>query len=388
MMRQDLDTLEPVLSLHRMLLQALVGNRALVGEAWLQLAKAARDSGRFATADAALQHAAGLGNAKARLHRAKLLHMKGDTLAALHEIEPVEISHERLHERAASMQDKQARHLESRRILHATSWMIEADRVSSRIDERYQAAMKMTARRDKLYFHMGLWYDRCLQRLMDRADSLSLRHGSMADSGGSRGRSKSGGGSGRSGDASAREMASLHRQRDELVFLAANMYAKALRLGEHRFVYQAMPRLLTLVLDYGAAVQRAAGAASAGAGSVGGSGSGAVTLSQMRSSDEIRSRSARMGDARQETLSRLLRRIGTLRDNLPGYLWMLAMPQLVSRLCHRHPDVISMMFDVMKSIVYTYHQESLWMVTGLTKSRVAIRKQRGEKICQAVRRAS
>jgi len=266
--------------------------------------------------------------------------------------------------------------------------MVEADRVSARIDERFQAAMKLTARRDKVYFQMGLWYDQCLQRLMDRAESVSLRKAALEsknNAGGSAGGSSSRR-TGKTGSES-HELAGLHRQRDELAFLAVNMYAKALRLGQHKYVYQAMPRLLTIVLDYGAAVQRALDGGSADSSSSDNAHGSAVTLSQMRSSDEIRSRTARMGEAKQEVLVRMLRRISALRDHLPGYLWVLTLPQLVSRLCHRHPDVIRVMFDVMKSIVYTYHREALWMVTGLTKSRVAVRKQRGERICSAVRRA-
>ena len=65
---------------------------------------------------------------------------------------------------------------------------------------------------------------------------------------------------------------------------------------------------------------------------------------------------------------------GCVRD-LPAHLWLAALPQLISRVCHQNDDVVKQLKAILTKVVQTYPQQSLWYMASVSKSIVAARKE-------------
>lgn len=61
-----------------------------------------------------------------------------------------------------------------------------------------------------------------------------------------------------------------------------------------------------------------------------------------------------------------------------GYRWMTALPQLMSRVCHRHKLVNTFLTSTLSAITKAFPGQALWPLIGLSKSLVELRRQRAQ----------
>ncbi len=157
-----------------------------------------------------------------------------------------------------------------------------------------------------------------------------------------------------------------------LVFVGPFLSWRALDAG-HKYLYESLPRILTLWFDYGAAVADAA--ASGGGGSSSTASASTATRSSytcvpslqraavsclpppcappeflrggMRVSAAALAHCFVVARCRlkpnAETLAQLNGKIEKLRDSITGYKWMTVIPQLTSRICHKEPAVYQLL---------------------------------------------
>nr|XP_042905636.1 serine/threonine-protein kinase ATR isoform X1 [Parasteatoda tepidariorum] len=69
-------------------------------------------------------------------------------------------------------------------------------------------------------------------------------------------------------------------------------------------------------------------------------------------------------------------------ESIPDYLFMTAFPQLVSRICHSHPDVTGPLQKLIARLLATYSQQSMWMMMAVSKSTYLVRSKRCKQIFQ------
>jgi serine/threonine-protein kinase ATR len=131
-------------------------------------------------------------------------------------------------------------------------------------------------------------------------------------------------------------------------------YGKTLQHGS-KHIFEALPRMLTLWLDFGAAVEAES------------SGKSASSKSSTHTS-------------KTETLSKLNSTMKRIISRLPPYQFLTALPQLTSRLCHPNDATYSIMTDVFLRLLSHHPQQTLWMMMAAHKSTDDVRKRRCELI--------
>lgn len=336
------------------------GMQEAEGTSWVHLARLARTSGQFQVASHALMNAAALDADGATVERAKLLREQGDLHRALLELEPVEPD---LHALSKGRSKKHpdgaaAASSTAERLLLATDWMQESGQLAgSSVIRRYEIAIKLRPRHEDGYFLLAKYHDFLLRRL-----------------------NKAPGDSSSSVDASV----GLGATREH-VKMALEHYGSAMQYG-HKYLFQSLPRFLTLWLDrtQDAAKQTAARArpsvrrglnAKRMERAAGGGGSGS-SGSLARDSATVQS----------ECVAELNAVVTNFERELPAYQWYIALAQILSRMGHPHPDVVAILQRILIKILRFYAEQAVWAVTGVTKSEDGARKQHvGEALGQAGR---
>lgn len=212
---------------------------------WLDVARLARGAGNHVAASAALLRASALGSDVAPIQSAKLLYLQGHVHRALQQLEPVERDldtvGERLQASCAAAQGQgedrvQAAQrqcaLEAKRTLYATRWMVESRLVpESTAVARFNTVCKLHPHWEKAWFSLGKFHDTLLKAGASACSSASV------------------------------DQATLER-RDAHVIGVVEAYCTSLIHG-HVHIFEALPRVLTLMFDYGAACAGASAVAAA-----------------------------------------------------------------------------------------------------------------------------
>lgn len=123
-----------------------------------------------------------------------------------------------------------------------------------------------------------------------------------------------------------------------LIYYCTKNYGKALKCGT-RYIYQTLPKLLTLWLD-----------------------AGAKYLSD------------------NGTVLRMNKMVAQLSVAVPPYQFLTALPQLVSRICHPNQSVYDTLERIILSVLLAYPQQALWQLIAAYKSKNKVRSSR----CQAI----
>ncbi|KAG6454519.1 hypothetical protein O3G_MSEX008741 [Manduca sexta] len=120
---------------------------------------------------------------------------------------------------------------------------------------------------------------------------------------------------------------------------ALNSYGKALQYG-HKYLYQSMPRMLSIWLDV-----------------------------EVTSSDT----------SVHTVLAKMTEIIQTYSERLPLYLYLTAFSQIVSRICHPVKEVYQQLKAIIVKLILAYPQHTLWMMMSVMKSSYPQRIQRCSK---------
>jgi len=123
-------------------------------------------------------------------------------------------------------------------------------------------------------------------------------------------------------------------------------YSTSLQYGS-KYIYQSMPGMLTLWLDSGALAQR------------------------------------EDSDVKPADKAYLHRGIKKLNEDferyvniLPAYQFLTSFSQLISRICHPHPQVWKILEDMIANIMCVYKQQAIWALLAVSKSSFGTRRDR------------
>ncbi|XP_063235756.1 LOW QUALITY PROTEIN: serine/threonine-protein kinase ATR [Bacillus rossius redtenbacheri] len=132
---------------------------------------------------------------------------------------------------------------------------------------------------------------------------------------------------------------------------AIHCFLKSLQYGCNH-IYQSMPRLLSIWLDYGTRFYDATKIRTS-----------ATTIEIMKS--------------HMEKMSNL---IDTYLDRLPPYMFLTAFSQIISRVCHTLPDVYKRVKAIIVNLLIVYPQQCMWMFISSCKSSFPALAKRSQEI--------
>ncbi|VEN56457.1 unnamed protein product, partial [Callosobruchus maculatus] len=126
-----------------------------------------------------------------------------------------------------------------------------------------------------------------------------------------------------------------------------NFFGKSLLYGTD-YVYQSMPRLLSIWFDYGSRILE-------------------VTNPAVR-------------EERRSVLLSMTRLIDNFLEKLPPYVFLTAFSQLISRICHPQKEVYGELKLIIIKLLHHYPQQCLWMIISVIKSSYPVRSKRCAEI--------
>ena len=124
---------------------------------------------------------------------------------------------------------------------------------------------------------------------------------------------------------------------------------RSMQHGSH-YIYQAMPRMLSLWMELG--------------------------------TTEIENSKASKSNGKVR-LTEITKMLASFLDTIPAYKFLTAFPQLISRICHPHPEVASMLRRIIAKVLIAYPQQSMWMMVSVMKSSYSVRAKRCKEIIDA-----
>ncbi|XP_056250377.1 serine/threonine-protein kinase ATR [Seriola aureovittata] len=299
---------EPVLALRRALFS--LGSQSvcqeLVGECWLQSARVARKAGHHQTAFNALLNAENTHLAELVTEKAKWLWSKGDVHQALIVLQK---GVAQCFPDDQPLTDPRSLQTKGKAMLLVGRFMEEtANFESNAIMKAYKDVTHLLPEWEDGNFYLAKYYDKVMPMVTDNK---------------------------------------LEKQ-GNLIRYIVTYFGKALQYG-NQYIYQAMPRMLSLWLDFGAKVCECEKAG--------------------RVDRQMRQELAKINVAVSENCA-----------NLAPYQFLTAFSQLISRVCHSSDEVFNVLMTIVAKVFLAYPQQAMWLMTAVSKSSYPTRMNRCNQI--------
>ncbi|XP_004459286.1 serine/threonine-protein kinase ATR isoform X1 [Dasypus novemcinctus] len=300
---------EPILALRRALLS--LNKRPdyseMVGGCWLQSARVARKAGHHQTAYNALLNAGESRLAELYVERAKWLWSKGDVHQALIVLQKgVELC---FPENKTPTESKNML-IHGRAMLLVGRFMEEtANFESNAVMKKYKDVTLFLPEWEDGHFYLAKYYDKLMPMVTDNK---------------------------------------MEKQGDLIRYIVLH-FGRSLQYG-NQFIYQSMPRMLSLWLDFGAK---------------------AYEWEKGGRSDRVQMRN---------DLAKINKVITEHTNHLAPYQFLTAFSQLISRICHSHDEVFVVLMEIIAKVFLAYPQQAMWMMTAVSKSSYPMRVNRCKEI--------
>ncbi|KAK0130626.1 Serine/threonine-protein kinase atr [Merluccius polli] len=299
---------EPILALRRALLSLGSGPMCeeMVGECWLQSARVARKAGHHQTAFNALLNGEKTHQAELLTEKAKWLWCKGDVHQALIVLQK---GVAQCFPDDQPLTDPRRLQTKGKAMLLVGRFMEEtANFESNAIMKAYKDVTNLLPEWEDGNFYLAKYYDKVMPMVTDNK---------------------------------------LEKQ-GNLIRYIVSYFGKALQFG-NQYIYQAMPRMLSLWLDFGAKVYECEKAG--------------------RVDRQMRQELAKINAAVSENCS-----------NLAPYQFLTAFSQLISRVCHSSSEVFGVLNAIVAKVLLAYPQQAMWLMTAVSKSSYPTRMNRCNEI--------
>uniref|UniRef100_A0A670Y2E2 Serine/threonine-protein kinase ATR n=1 Tax=Pseudonaja textilis TaxID=8673 RepID=A0A670Y2E2_PSETE len=298
---------EPILAFRRALLGLVKreNSNELMGECWLQSARVARKAGHHQTAYNALLNA---GESKLLyVERAKWLWSKGEAHQGLIILQKgVELCFPDSQE----LCDAKSKLIHGQALLLVGRFMEEtANFESNAVMKKYKDVTTCLPEWENGHFYLAKYYDKVMPTVTENK---------------------------------------MEKQGDLIKYIVIH-FGRSLYFG-NQFIYQSMPRMLSLWLDFGAKAYEYEKA--------------------------IRHDRAQM----KNDLAKINKVIAEHTQVLAPYQFLTAFSQLISRICHSHDEVFLVLMEIIAKVFLAYPQQAMWMMTAVSKSSYPMRATRCKEI--------
>ncbi|KAG5847372.1 hypothetical protein ANANG_G00125340 [Anguilla anguilla] len=300
---------EPILALRRAMLSFSKGQayEDLVGECWLQSARVSRRAGHHQTAFNALLNGENSRLSELFVEKAKWLWSKGDVHKALIVLQK---GVQQCFPDDQPLTDPKSIQIKGRAMLLVGRLMEEtANFESNAIMKAYRDVTALLPEWEDGNFYLAKYYDKLMPMVTDNK---------------------------------------LEKQ-GNLIRYIVTFFGKALQFG-NQYIYQAMPRMLSLWLDFGAKVYE---------------------WEKAGRSDRLQMR---------QDLTKINAAIMEHTANLSPYQFLTAFSQLISRICHSNDEVFAVLLEIVAKVFLAYPQQAMWMMTAVSKSSYPTRMNRCKEI--------
>ncbi|TPX39347.1 hypothetical protein SeMB42_g06371 [Synchytrium endobioticum] len=324
---------EPLLNLRRVLIHDIglfQDTEVEAGRLWLATAAQARKANIYQASYAALLHAARLGAPNVHLERAKWLHGKKDIYRAMQELSSVLTKDGPITSESASNLninvDTAARDvlidetneifIKAKTHLLLARWMEEASGSTlGDIKQRFNTVIMTQPNWEKGHFYLGRFFNKMYEQHKD----MDRKRGNGTNS--------------------------MSVQLCAFAYYVCKYYGTALVYGA-KYIYQTMPKMLTVWLDYATCV---------------------ADMNPEQPDDKLK---------RFMQLNSFVRK---LVEQLPAYQFFTAYSQLVSRIGHRNKNALQVLQRILLAVLVTYPRQALWHLMMISKS---VNKTRSERIVE------
>lgn len=307
-----------------------------ISSLWLSSARLARKADSLHQSFNAVLHASQLGDGSATIENARLLWKEGHHRKAIQILENaiqtdsfIGYNLEPAAPSSSKGSDVQRNLLTARAHLLLAKWQDSAGQThASALRSQYQQAAKAHLVWEKGHYYLGRHYKKVMESekiLSPNEQSEQFLTGEMAK-------------------------------------LVIENYLRSLNYGT-KYLYQTLPRILTLWMDLGAQVNKQP--------------EGKVSWSR-----ELLQR-------RKTLLHELNKYIHKHMHRMPAYIFYTAMPQIVARIAHPNPDIFQYLQLIIIKIVEAYPRQALWgLFAVMTNKQSGERYKRGTTILTHLRGGS
>lgn len=312
-----------------------------VAAAWLTSARLARKGNAIHQSFNAVLHASQLGDESATIEHARLLWKEGHHRKAIQSLEgAIESKAFASHNREAAQytvtnQDEQLLQqnlLTARAHLLLAKWMDTAGQTyGQQLRDQYHLACKTHGNWEKGHYYLGRHYN----KIMESEKSLPPQEQSEPY---------------------------LYWETAKLVI---ESYLRSLQHGT-KYIYQTLPRLLTLWLDIGVQALQPLSSIYGNAG------------------DFTKRILTKRAEMLEQVHARMLKYIG----KLPAYMFYTALPQIIARIAHPNKETYNCLQNIIIKIVSSFPNQALWCLLAVSTSIQNDRKTRGIQILQRLRNNS
>ena len=312
-----------------------------VAAAWLTSARLARKGNAMHQSFNAVLHALKLGDDSATIEQARLLwkdgSQDGNQRKAIQILQGAIssnafISHDRsLQDNGLTGVDKtqQQNLLTARAHLLLAKWLDSAGQTqSSSLREQYQKAATTYSQWEKGHYYLGRHYNKLLES--EKA---------------------------------------LPPERQADVYITGTIaqsvimnYLRAISYGT-KYLYQTLPRILTLWLDLGVQVNQA------------------ISEKHATSREAV----ANITSKRKKILEDIHSKLQRYVHKLPAYIFYTALPQIVARITHPNPEVYKHLKQMVMKVVSSHPQHAMWSLMAMSISMQSDRRTHGLEIMTALR---
>ncbi|OBT63761.1 hypothetical protein VE03_06954 [Pseudogymnoascus sp. 23342-1-I1] len=308
---------------------------ANIASAWLTSARVARKGNSVHHSFNAVLHASKLGDDSAMIEHARLIWREGHHRKAIQSLQGAIdnnafISHNQAPSELETGQEgnrDQQNLLAARAHLLLAKWQDDAGQThSTALRSQYQFAAKLSMTWERGHYYLGRHYNKLLESektMTSEQQILSYLTGEMAR-------------------------------------LVIENYLRSLSYGT-KYVYQTLPRILTLWLDLGMQITQPVDAKY-------GTKEFAATLKLKQ----------------KEQIGSIHHRFDKYIQKMPAYMFYTALPQIVARIAHPDQEVYQYLHQIIVKVVSTHPQQALWTLLAVTTSTQTERKTRGASILQTL----
>eukprot|EP00794_Sanderia_malayensis_P008013 gene8012-8872_t len=296
-------TCEQILSLRRVLLDLFPSCKAVTSEkdnCWLRIAKIARKAGHFQTSYNSLLNVIGNGKTDLIIERNKWIWSQGDKHKALLSLEKDASYIQRSTLNFEEIDSSYSKENIAKVLLRLGRWMEESESHEPQpILNQYKDVVGKNGEWEKSHFFLAKYYQKVMNAYEDKS-KIKIT---------------------------------------DFVPFVIRHYASSLQYG-CKYIYESMPTLLTLWLDFGAK---------------------GYHMDQDKDSTHHKKVVYR---ERLQSVNKVIHEFST---KLPPYQFLTAFSQLISRICHPSPLIWELLEEIISRIFIAYKQQSFWNIVAVSK---------------------
>jgi serine/threonine-protein kinase ATR len=349
-----LTTQVPILALRRQL-AALSGAMDAVGKCWLQHAQLCRSTGHYDAAVPAVLEAAAVGIPGASFERVELLYAKGEQHRAISELHILDSQLAAGGGDAVNLTSEADKNrYRARVILRLAEWTVETGQgTHDDVTSLFENALSLRTNWETGLFKYACYLDELMQDARARQGGANGAAGTSH--GGASGSNTTGVGAtiDRLG---GKSRIKLGEDRHHLTFLPEVLrnYGRSVQYG-NRHIYRSLPRLLTLWFDFGAMVA---------------------------------ANPNYYGNEHRAVVASVKELMEKLAKSIPSHCWLISLPQLISRICHKNTEVAFITRHIVIQTMVQYPQQGLWQMAAVSKSGLQARRSAASGILSSAKKAA